>query len=226
MNPVGNSVSSDALLVIDMQNSFCHAEGVMRSLVGPIDQIEAQVKTLARTIAETRSNGVPIVYLRMVFQPNYADADAVFRHLLPEAMQRGALARGSWDADIIDELAPHAKDTVIDKTRFDGFHATPLATTLAGLGVRRVLVSGAYTNVCVEITCKSAYQYDFEPILLADCVGALDRRVHDRAIDVLRESPFAAISSSTEYLAGSCRTTAVAGVTSTGARGAAASPGA
>jgi ureidoacrylate peracid hydrolase len=198
---VAGSGSLDALLVIDMQNSFCHPDGVMQSLVGPIDRLEEQVSTLAGTITEMRSGGVPIVYLRMVFQPNYSDADAVFRRLIPEAMRRGALMRGSWDADIIDELAPQAEDTVIDKTRFDGFHATPLASTLIGMGVRRVLVSGAYTNVCVEITCKSAYQYDFEPVLLADCVGALDRRVHDRSIEVLRESPFAEITSSADYLA-------------------------
>jgi ureidoacrylate peracid hydrolase len=198
---MADPASSDALLVIDMQNSFCHPDGVMRSLAGPIDRLDEQVSALARTIAEMRSRGVPIVYVRMVFQPNYADADAVFRNLLPEAMRRGALARGSWDADVIDELAPQAADTVVDKTRFDGFHATPLASILTGMGVRRVLVSGAYTNVCVEITCKSAYQYDFEPILLADCVGALNRRVHDRAIDVLRESPFAEIVNSADYLA-------------------------
>jgi ureidoacrylate peracid hydrolase len=198
---MAGSASSDALLVIDMQNSFCHPDGVMRSLAGPIDRLDGQVSVLARTIAEMRSRGVPVVYLNMVFQPNYADADAVFRNLLPEAMRRGALARGSWDADVIDELAPHAGDTVVDKTRFDGFHATPLAAILTGMGVRRVVVSGAYTNVCVEITCKSAYQHDFEPVLLADCVGALSRRVHERAIEVLRESPFAEIMSSADYLA-------------------------
>jgi ureidoacrylate peracid hydrolase len=195
------SGSLDALLVIDMQNSFCHPNGVMRSLAGPIDALAELVDNLAPTVSEMRSRGVPIVYVRMVFQPNYADADAVFRRLIPEAMRRGALMRGSWDADIIDELAPQSGDAVIDKTRFDGFHSTPLATTLTGLGVRRVGVSGAYTNVCVETTCKSAYQYDFEPVLLVDCVGALDRRVHDRSIEVLRESPFVDTMSSADYLA-------------------------
>jgi ureidoacrylate peracid hydrolase len=198
---MGSSASSDALLVIDMQNSFCHPDGVMRSLAGPIARYDELLSTLGRTITELRSRGVPIVYLRMVFQPNYADADAVFRRLLPEAMRRGGLARGSWDAEIINELAPHAEDTVVDKTRFDGFIATPLATILASLGTRRLLVSGAYTNVCVETTCKSAYQYDFEPTLFADCVGALDQRMHDRAIDVLRESPFAEVTTAADYLA-------------------------
>jgi ureidoacrylate peracid hydrolase len=198
---VDSSASSHALLVIDMQNSFCHPDGVMRSLAGPIHRLDEQVSTLGRTITEMRSLGVPIVYLRMVFQPNYADADAVFRRLVPEAMRRGGLARGTWDAEIIDELAPHPEDTVVDKTRFDGFLATPLAAILTNMGVRHVLVSGAYTNVCVETTCKSAYQYDFEPVLFADCVGALNQRVHDRAIDVLRESPFAEITNSKDYLA-------------------------
>jgi ureidoacrylate peracid hydrolase len=196
-----SSASPEALLVIDMQNSFCHPDGVMRSLLRPIDRLDELVSTLARVITEVRSRGVPIVYLRQVFQPNYADADAVFRRMLPEAMRRGGLARGSWDAQIIDELAPHAEDTVVDKTRFDGFHATPLATILRGMGVRRLLLSGAYTNICVEITCKSAFQHDFEPILFTDCVGAHDQRVHNRAIDVLRDSAFAQIIDSTDYLA-------------------------
>jgi ureidoacrylate peracid hydrolase len=197
--------SSEALLVIDMQNSFCHPDGVMRSLLGPICGIDELVSTLGRMLTGLRSCGVPIVYLRQVFQPNYADADAVFRRRIPEAMRRGGLARGSWDAEIIDELAPRPEDTVVDKTRFDGFHATPLASMLTGMGVRRLLVSGAYTNVCVETTIKSAYQYDFEPVLFADCVGAPDQRAHDRAIEVLRETGFAETMSSADYLARAAR---------------------
>jgi len=140
------------------------------------------------------------VYLRMVFQPNYADADAVFRRREPDAVKRGALARGSRDAEIIEELAPRPEDTVIDKNRFDGFHATPLGQTLTNMGIRRLLIGGVLTNICVETTTRAAYIHDFETVLLTDCCGSTSTRAHERALEAMDEGRFAELTTSTAAL--------------------------
>lgn len=185
-----------ALLVVDMQNSFCRPDGVMSTLIGAIEGIDAVVANLSRLLAEARSRGMPIVYLRQVFQPSHTDAGAVFRRRVPEAVPRGALARGSRDAEIIDELAPAPRDTVIDKTRFDGFHATPLAQTLTGMGVGHLLICGVLTNVCVETTLRAAYIHDFETTLLTDCCAATSARAHHRALEAIEEGRFAVLATS------------------------------
>lgn len=189
-----------AVLVIDMQNSFCRTGGVMSTLLGPIEGIDAVVGALGRFLAEARRHDVPVVYLRMVFQPNYADADAVFRRRLPEAVERGALARGGHDAEIIEELAPRPGDTVIDKNRFDGFHATPLAQTLTNLGVGRLLIGGVLTNICVETTTRAAYINDFLTVLLTDCCGSTSARAHERALEAMDEGRFAELTPSADAL--------------------------
>lgn len=189
-----------ALLIVDMQNSFCRPDGIMSTLIGAIEGIDEVVANLSRFLAEARSRGVPVVYLRQVFQPNYADADAVFRRRVPEAMTRGALARGSRDAEVIDELAPLPLDTVIDKNRFDGFHATPLAQTLTAMGIDHLLVCGVLTNICVETTVRSAYMNGFVITLLTDSCASTTTRAHHRALEAMDEGGFATLTTATDSI--------------------------
>lgn len=190
-----------ALLIVDMQNSFCRPEGVMSSLIGAIDGIEGVVAAQKAFVAEARSHDVPIVYVRQVLQPNHADAGVTFRQRVPQAAERGALVRGTWDAEIIDEVAPRPGDVVVDKTRFDGFLATALAPTLRGMGVERLLICGVLTDICVESTTRSAFQHDFTNVLLTDCCGSATAVRHQRALDAMREGRFAEPATSTEAMA-------------------------
>lgn len=194
-----------ALLIVDMQNSFCRPEGVMSSLIGAIDGIEGVVAAQKAFVAEARSNDVPIVHVRQVFQPSHADAGVTFRRRVPQAAERGALVRGTWDAAIIDELAPAPDDVVVDKTRFDGFLATPLTQVLHNMGVERLLIGGVLTDICVESTTRSAFQHDFTNVLLTDCCGSATAVRHRRALDAMREGRFAEPRTSAEataYLTG------------------------
>jgi nicotinamidase-related amidase len=55
----------DALLVIDMQNSFCHPNEVMYDALGePMFDIGQTVKATAASVAAARSARVPVVFTR------------------------------------------------------------------------------------------------------------------------------------------------------------------
>ena len=43
---------------------------------------------------------------------------------------------------------------------------------LRGLGIKRLLVAGILTNVCVETTVRSADQRGFDPYVAGDCTTA------------------------------------------------------
>jgi ureidoacrylate peracid hydrolase len=82
------------------------------------------------------------------------------------------LLRGSWDAEVNDELTPLPGERVIDKNRYDAFLYTDLELVLRALGVTRLIVAGVVTFACVETTVRSANQRDFDVSVAADCTAA------------------------------------------------------
>lgn len=186
-----------ALLVIDMQNLFCHPNGTVTNLVGPLYAIEETVPRVVTAVADTRSRGDLVIYTRHCYDANYRDAGPNFPGPNPigvtgaELMEHRAFVAGTWDSDILDVLAPEPDDVVIDKTRYDAFLGTPLESVLRGSGVRELEFCGVVTNICVESTARSAYMRDFTCTVLRDATTAGTGELHDRALRSLESGKFA-----------------------------------
>jgi ureidoacrylate peracid hydrolase len=160
----------DALLVIDMQNSFCHHDGVMYDALGqPLFEIDKTVKATAEAVAAARAAHVPVVFTRHQYRSGHVDFGPLFpqfRDLLQA--KQGLLAR-TWDADIIDELEFGPSDLVVDKARLDAFYNTSLDTLLRNMGIARIAVAGVITNACVETSTRAAAMRDYQVTVLSDC---------------------------------------------------------
>jgi len=184
-----------ALLVVDMQNGFCHPDGsfprIGRGLEGAMDAVRAA----AVAVGQARRAGVPVVFTRHVYRPGRPDEGAALIGNSPELAGVGGLAVSSWDAEVCDELGCGPDDLVVDKVRFDAFQWTSLEPLLRGLGVTRLMICGVVTNICVETTARSAFMRDFPVILLEDCCAAKTRRLHELAIEVLSSYELAEIAS-------------------------------
>lgn len=177
-----------ALLVIDMQNAFCHADGsfatMTRSRGLSIRMCQDAVAGCGRLITAARNVAIPVIYTRYVYHSNYADGGVLLAKY-PEMREVGSLSAGSWDADIVDELAPDDSDFVIDKSRYSAFYGTRLEPILHGLGVTDLVVCGVTTNVCVESTVREAAQKDYDVRVVADATGELTRDRHENALAIL-----------------------------------------
>jgi ureidoacrylate peracid hydrolase len=172
-----DTTATSAVLVIDMQNGFVHPDGSLpRMGLGLPGAPEAVARTAA-LIAEARAKSVPVLFTRHVYRDGMLDMPARMKELLAQSAGDGSstptiLARGSWDAEVIDDLKPEPGEVVIDKNRFDAFLYTDLEVQLRALGVTRLVVCGVVTNVCVESTVRSGQQRDFEIYVAADCTAA------------------------------------------------------
>jgi ureidoacrylate peracid hydrolase len=78
------------------------------------------------------------------------------------------LTFGTWDFQIVKELAPQPADIVIVKSRYSGFHGTDLDSILRGLGIRNLLIAGIASNVCVESTIRDAFFLEYWPVMIED----------------------------------------------------------
>jgi len=186
-----------ALLVVDMQNGFCHPEGSFPRIGRGLEGAMEAVANAAIAVGQARAAAIPVVFTRHVYRPGRSDEGAALVRNSPELAGVAGLAAGTWDADVCEELGCAPDDLVVDKVRFDAFQWTSLEPLLRGLDVTALMICGVVTNICVETTARSAFMRDFPVTLLADCCAAKTRRLHELSIEVLSSYELAEIASVT-----------------------------
>ena len=186
-----------SLLVVDMQNGFCHPEGSFTRIDMGLEGAAEAVHNAAIAVAQARRAGIPVVFTRHLYRPGRADEGRALKQNSPALAGIDGLAAGTWDAEVVAELGCGPRDLTVDKVRFDAFQWTSLEPLLRGLGVDELVVCGVVTNICVETTIRSAFMRDFDVIMLADCCAAQTRRLHELSVEVLTAYRLAQIESVT-----------------------------
>jgi nicotinamidase-related amidase len=166
---------SSALVVVDMQNGFCHPDG---SLYAPGS--EEAIEPVADTVERAREAGVQVVFTRDVHPPEqFEDA-----HYYDEFDRWGEhVLEGSWEAEIVEELPVHETDHVVEKHTYDAFHGTELDGWLSARGIRDLAICGTLANVCVLHTAGSAGLRDYRPVLLEDAIGCIEEAHREYALE-------------------------------------------
>ncbi|RKN39058.1 cysteine hydrolase [Streptomyces hoynatensis] len=199
-HPAGNAAGRPrrALLVVDMQNGFCHPEGSLPALGLALAGAEAAVERASAAVATARAAGLPVIFTRHVYRPGRADEGRNLGGSHPALAEVSSLAAGSWDADVVDELGCGPGDLIVDKVRFDAFLWTSLDPLLQGLGAEELVVCGVVTNICVESTVRAAYMRDYRVTLLGDACAALSPRLHEIGLEVMGACGFATVTTVAE----------------------------
>ena len=169
-----------ALIVVDVQNDFCHADGAFGNRVSDFSFIERAMPGLCGLIDGCRASGVPVVFVR-TFHSNWTDS-AVWCGRMSEIAKRTPACRPDAWGSAFYRVAPGPSDYVVTKHRYSAFVGTDLDLVLKSSGVRTVMVAGFMTNVCVETTARDAYMHDYHVVLVEDCCGAPLPGEHESAV--------------------------------------------
>jgi ureidoacrylate peracid hydrolase len=187
--------SADAVLVIDMQNSFLRPGGAMYQYRGgTLRDPDGTTKRIGEVVVAATSRGIPVIYARHCYRPGYADAGSRTLRLF-QSMETEPLVRGTWDAEIVDELRPGPGAAVVDKTRMDAFHSTDLEVLIRGISATRLFVTGIVTNACVETTTRSAAMRDLDVTIFKDCCTTYSAEHQANALQALEFYLFARVES-------------------------------
>jgi len=176
------TASDTALVVIDMQNSFCSYDGGCHKAGLPVEHLKVAIAPCERLIALARDSKVPVIYTRYVLRPDYSDGGVIIHELSPHLKDAGALIEETWDIEVVDELRPSTGDRVVDKNRPSAFYAEEFETTLEKLGINSLVVCGVTTNCCVETTVRDASQRDYKTFVVADAVAEFEEDRHRVAL--------------------------------------------
>ena len=195
-----------ALVVIDLtyqQASRDHGlckrirdDGFGDDLAYYLERIEQTVvPNVARLAQAFRRVGAPVVYTRCASLRGDG-SDQTWRH-----RSFGLVCTlDSKDAEILGEIAPQDGDIVLNKTGSSVFNSTNAEHLLRNLGITTLVVTGIFTNSCVEGTTRDAGDLDFRVLLAEDACAAMSARGHRNALEYL-DANFCHVKPTAEILA-------------------------
>lgn len=179
-------IETTGLLMVDMQNAFCHPQGTLASDGADVSAIARMIDPLSRVLQACREAGIQDFW--SIQEHHEHDVTRGRHRLRPHTLKRFRVpsVKGSWDAQLIDELQPlvNEQSEVFTKNRFGCFYNTNLPSLLAMHGIDTLVVTGVDTNVCVETTVREAYMRDLDVIVISDCVGGVHEQWHKIALQV------------------------------------------
>jgi nicotinamidase-related amidase len=175
----------DALLIIDTINdlSFPGAEKVL-----PWAEKLASRLSVFRNRAHRAK--MPVIYVNDNFRHWHSNFAEVYTHCTrPSAPGR----------HVSQKLKPTRTDYFILKPRHSAFYSTSLVPLLQDLNIRRLILSGIATNLCVLFTAHDAHMRQYPLVVLSDCCAAESDFDHNLALSQLERFCNATICLSTDF---------------------------
>ena len=187
-----------AVVVIDVQNDFAHEDGWGASVGWHVGLIQAAARRLTGFLERARAAGVPIVFIQATYDDRYL-SDAMVERNQRRGLTEPRCQTGSWGADFY-LVRPEPDEPVVVKHRYNAFAETELATVLRRLGARSLLLTGVYTEGCVESTARDAYFRDYYVVMVDDCCGSATEAEHRGTLERC-DREFGQVATSDEIVA-------------------------
>jgi nicotinamidase-related amidase len=168
---------STALLLVDVQNAvYNDKQAAIRPEFDAVAR-ETVLPNLVKLIRASRAAGIEVIY-------------TVIENLTKDGRDRSldyklsgiSIAKGSWEAKVVDAVAPADDELVIPKTSSSLFNSTNIDYLLRNLGVEELVVTGFLTDQCIDHTVKDAADRGYYPTLIRDACMANTRERHEAAL--------------------------------------------
>jgi nicotinamidase-related amidase len=164
-----------AVVLIEYQNDFTSEGGALHGAVKGVMDDSGMLANSQRVVDEARKAGATVIHAPITFAPGYGELgnpDNVYG-ILKGVIDSKAFVKGTWGAEICDEMAPQGDDIVVEGKRgLDTFATTNLDFILRSRDIETVILGGFLTNCCVESTMRTAYEKGYDVITLTDCTAA------------------------------------------------------
>jgi ureidoacrylate peracid hydrolase len=188
---IKNHEINPALLVIDMQNGFVSKGGSYDLMGLNVSKYNDVVPSLKRLIAFCRKVKIPIFYSQAVREESGIDLLTRSHRILPKSREerikrRPICIRGSWDAEIVQELKPNFDDHVVIKRRDSVFQDTEVEVWLRSLGIDSIIFAGIDTSICVESSLRDAFNHGYDVVLISDATASNNLNHYNSTLDNIR----------------------------------------
>jgi nicotinamidase-related amidase len=166
-----------ALIVIDVQNWVFQEQTRVANAYFQRRLHDLMLPNLQRLIGAVRETGSEVMY-------------TVIENLTRDGRDRSLdykisgifVAKGSWEARVVDAIAPVDDDIVLAKTSSSLFNSTNCDYLLRNLGIEHLIVTGLLTDQCVDHAIRDAADRGYRPICVSDACATLTEERHENAL--------------------------------------------
>jgi len=181
-----------ALIVIDVQNGFASRGGSYDQMGMDVSCYGEAIPRIAKLIGLCRSAGMPIFYTQAVRESSGIDLLTNMHKILPKSREerikkRPICVRGTWDADIVDDVRPAPEDHIVIKRRDSAFQDTEIGVWLKSVGADSLIFCGIDTSICVETSLRDAFNNGYDVILISDATASGNRKHFESTIEVVKD---------------------------------------
>ncbi|WP_332813269.1 cysteine hydrolase family protein [Ramlibacter sp.] len=181
MQPVG--VSPGVGLVKSMESS---SPGYTDYLVGRVrDEVVPAIGRLRQAFRSAEQDVVFMLFGSVVGDGSDVRTSTIRYRSEQRRKATGAsvlTSRADPASDVIAELSPEPGDLVLSKTSMDSFVSTRLHEQLQQRGIRSVVVTGVYTDACVESTARNAAELGYRVFVASDGCCAWRPEFHEQSL--------------------------------------------
>lgn len=172
-----------AVIVVDMQNDFCHANGHYARNGKNIEAMSASVPGVCAFVRAAQSRGVMVAFIQQITLPaGMSDSPAWLRFKCRDGKAPEYTMKDSWGAQLVDGLSPGERDVVVQKHRPDAFFRTSLDGLLRARGIKSLIVLGNATEGCVESTVRGGSYHDYYVVVVKDLVSSPNPLLHEGSL--------------------------------------------
>jgi nicotinamidase-related amidase len=162
-----------------MQNDYCSTGYYMDAAGYDIAKLRKPIAPLQKALSAARRSGLTILFTRQYRLPK--DTEKEKANAYPLIALKG---EPGWQ--IIPELAPQERETVLDKTTCSAFVSTDIHELLTSQDIRTLVFSGNTIDVCVHSTLRSANDLGYHCITLSDCCSAVNDELHHWSLESIK----------------------------------------
>ena len=168
-----------AVVVVDLQNDFCHPDGVFaRAMQMRIPDVAGLVAAINRLVGAARAAGADVVWARMIWDGD-EDVGVLARGGF---LAHEGLRRGTWGVELLDGLDVAEGDLFVAKKRFSAFYRTNFEELLRARDVGCLYAAGVRTDYCVESTVRDAFFRDYHVVVARECVAGYFPLLHGNSL--------------------------------------------
>ena len=172
-------VAHTALLLIDIQNDFCHTNGVAGLNGKSMAMMDGMLTHSSRLLQAARKAGVLVVHVQHTVLPIGGSDAPAWRYFLSPLSPDGAIVvHGTWGHGFMDAVKPLPGENILIKHRSSAFFNTQLDTLLRARQVRTIAICGVLAEGCVESTLRDSFHRDYYPVLVPDATASYSEEIH------------------------------------------------
>ena len=173
-----------ALILIDVQNDFCHEDSPYTQGRGDLTHIQTAARRLDKLIDKARAAGTTVVFVQNVTRPG-SRTDVQLEHTLRMGTnsdpEHTICQEGTWGSEFY-YIKPAPGDIIMQKTRYSAFINTDLKQMLDAKGIKTLIMTGVSSNTCVGSTSRDGFMLDYYVVFVEDCCGDFTPEYHAGAI--------------------------------------------